>query len=99
MAEEHVGRDQLSRLTAVGVEVGDDAGVEPESLRFCLEVLLSSPPFARAKPELRRRSGDVLQLSYLELDDEPSTVAAETPLPALPVLPAESAAPAEPGGS
>ncbi len=30
-----------SRLTAVGVEVGAFSGVEVESLRFCLEIVLS----------------------------------------------------------
>ena len=33
--------------SAVGVEVGDDAGVEGESLTFCLETLLAQPPFGR----------------------------------------------------
>jgi Zn finger protein HypA/HybF involved in hydrogenase expression len=56
-------------LTAVGVEIGDDSGLEADNLEFCLEVLLSQPPFGGAKPQLDRKPGDVLRVSYLELDD------------------------------
>lgn len=56
-------------LIAVGVEVGDDAGVEPENLSFCLEALLSTPPFQGARPVILRQPGDVLRLAYLEVDD------------------------------
>ena len=56
-------------LVTVGVEVGDDAGLEPDNLEFCLEALLSQPPFDGAKPHLDRKPGDVLRVSYLELDD------------------------------
>ncbi len=69
MAEERLSPPQLSQLVAVGVEVGDDAGVEPENLRFCLETLLAAPPFARARPVLTRLPGDALRLAYLEIDD------------------------------
>jgi Zn finger protein HypA/HybF involved in hydrogenase expression len=51
------------------VEVGDDAGVEPESLAFCLEAVLATPPFHGAKPVITRLPGDVLRLSYLEVED------------------------------
>lgn len=57
------------RLIAVGVQVGDDAGVEPENLQFCLEVLLSQPPWSGAQAVIERVAGDVLRLSYLEVDD------------------------------
>lgn len=56
-------------LVTVGVEVGDEAGVEPENLSFCLEALLSAPPFRGAKPVIVRQRGDVLRLAYLEVDD------------------------------
>jgi Zn finger protein HypA/HybF involved in hydrogenase expression len=64
-----VGPGGAERLVAVGVEVGDDAGVEVSSLAFCLEALLTQPPFAKAKPVIDRRPGDVLRVSYLEVDD------------------------------
>lgn len=69
MAEEHVGRDALDRVVAVGLEVGDRAGVVAESLRFCLDVLLEQPPFAGARSVVERREGDVLRLAWLEIDD------------------------------
>jgi Zn finger protein HypA/HybF involved in hydrogenase expression len=64
-----VGRDALPRVLEVGVVVGDDAGVEPDNLEFCLEALLSRPPFGRARPVLERIRGDDLSVSYLEVDD------------------------------
>lgn len=56
-------------LVTVAIEIGDDAGLEPDNLEFCLEALLSQPPFGGAKPVLERKRGDVLRVSYLELDD------------------------------
>jgi Zn finger protein HypA/HybF involved in hydrogenase expression len=69
MAEERLGRDGLPAVRAVGLEVGDDAGVEVGSLAFCLEALLGAPPFTGATPVIERRAGDVLRLSYLEIED------------------------------
>lgn len=69
MTEEHVGRNQLAEVVELGLEVGDDAGVEVDNLGFCLEVLLSAPPFAGPILVIARRPGDVLRLSYLEVDD------------------------------
>ena len=56
-------------VVAVGVDVGDAAGVELSSLTFCLESLLAGPPFAGAKPVIHRASGDVLRVSYVEVED------------------------------
>jgi Zn finger protein HypA/HybF involved in hydrogenase expression len=69
IAEQHVGPDGVGRVKRVGVEVGDDAGVEISSLAFCLEALLTQPPFERATPVIERLPGDVLRVSYLEVDD------------------------------
>lgn len=68
IAEERLG-GAAPRLVAVGVEVGDAAGVEPASLEFCLEAVLATPPFSGAKGLITRARGDVLQLAYLEVDD------------------------------
>ena len=57
------------RVVAVGVEVGDAAGVELSSLTFCLESLLAQPPFAGAKPVFTRLADDTLRVSYVEIDD------------------------------
>ena len=58
-----------SQLVTVAVDVGDDAGVEPASLEFCLEAVFAAPPFAGAKPLLVSCAGDVLRVAYLEIDD------------------------------
>lgn len=73
MAEQQVGAARLGEVVTVGLEVGDDAGLEVENLRFCLETLLAQPPFGHARPVIQRRRGDVLRLDYLELDDEVTT--------------------------
>lgn len=69
IVEEKVGVASLPELITVALDVGNDAGVEPESLEFCLEVLLKQPPFRRARPLITRVAGDVLRVSYLEVDD------------------------------
>ena len=77
LAEQRLGPHGADQLVAIGLEVGDDAGVDPESLRFCLAVLLASPPFRNASPELMRGPGDALRLAYLKVDDgRPSTAGA-----------------------
>jgi len=69
MAEQHLGRERLRRVVALGLEVGVDAGVEVGNLEFCLEALLAQPPFTRARPVIQRLPGDELRLSYFEVED------------------------------
>jgi len=69
MAEERLAAQQLGQLVSVGLDVGDQAGLEPDNLSFCLEALLAQPPFNGAKPVIARVAGDVLRVSYLEVDD------------------------------
>jgi Zn finger protein HypA/HybF involved in hydrogenase expression len=69
LAEERIGKGALCQVVAVGVDVGDDSGIEAGSLEFCLDALLRDPPFAGAAPVIRRLPGDVLALNYLEVDD------------------------------
>jgi len=69
MTEEQVGAAALPEVVEVGVEVGEAAGIVPENLEFCLLALLSAPPFAGARPAIERRPGEVLRLSYVEIDD------------------------------
>lgn len=69
LAAETATSPRPARLLALGLEVGDDAGVEIESLRFCLEALLSLRPFEGARAVVERVPGDVLRLTYLEIDD------------------------------
>jgi len=69
LAEERLG-GAVDNLVALSVTVGDDAGIEPENLAFCLEALLAEPPFRGAEPRIRREPGDALHLSYLEVTDD-----------------------------
>ena len=68
IAEDKLGED-APLLAVVAVEVGDDAGVEPSSLEFCLECVFAAPPFFGAKAEILRRPGNILQVAWLEVDD------------------------------
>ncbi|MDH3205137.1 MAG: hydrogenase maturation nickel metallochaperone HypA [Gemmatimonadota bacterium] len=70
IAEDQVGLDALCHVREIGVVVGRTSGVEPESLRFCLEALLANEPFRGARPTLELTSGDDLRVHYLEIDDD-----------------------------
>jgi Zn finger protein HypA/HybF involved in hydrogenase expression len=69
IAEEHVGARALPRVTAIGLDVGDRAGIEIDNLQFCLEALLASPPFGSGVPDITRLSGDELSVTYVEVED------------------------------
>jgi Zn finger protein HypA/HybF involved in hydrogenase expression len=58
------------RVAVVGVDVGAEAGVEPENLEFCLGVLLDAPPFRHARPRVTRIPGADLRVTHLEVDDD-----------------------------
>ena len=70
IATERLGELPERALVEVGVDVGDEAGLEPANLEFCLGALLTQPPFRDARPSLRHVPGDVLRVTYLEVDDE-----------------------------
>jgi Zn finger protein HypA/HybF involved in hydrogenase expression len=70
IAERAVGPDRAARVTSVSIEVGAESGVEPDSLEFCLGVLLARPPFAHARPCLTRIPGADLRVTSLEVDDD-----------------------------
>jgi len=73
ITEEQVGRDALPRVREVGLLVGTDAGGEPDNLEFCLDALLSHPPFAGARVAMSTESGDDRRVTYLEIDDDGPT--------------------------
>jgi Zn finger protein HypA/HybF involved in hydrogenase expression len=75
IAEDRVGRAALPRVREVGVVVGARSGVEPESLRFCLDSLLEHPPFGGARAALELTPGDDLRVAYLDVDDPHEDVA------------------------
>lgn len=68
-AERMLVADDGIRLTALGVDVGAECGVELENFRFCLETLLKEPPFNGTRAELTPVEGDDLRLSWVEVDD------------------------------
>jgi Zn finger protein HypA/HybF involved in hydrogenase expression len=61
--------DSARNLLTVADDVGDDAGVEPSSLEFCLDAVFRTPPFTGVTPRIQRCSGDVLRVAYMEIDD------------------------------
>lgn len=69
IAEDQVGRDVVGSIREVGLLVGLDSGVEPESLDFCLGVLLSEPPFEGARVCMELQPGADLRVTYLEVED------------------------------
>ena len=69
IAQEQLEPAQWPHLRVVALDVGNDAGVEASSLEFCLETLLSQPPFGAARPVITRLEGDMLRVAYLEVDD------------------------------
>jgi Zn finger protein HypA/HybF involved in hydrogenase expression len=73
IAEQQVGLAAMSRVREIGLVVGHRSGVEPDSLRFCLDVLLDQPPFRGARTALELTPGDDLRVAYLDLDDDGDT--------------------------
>ena len=69
IAEARLTHEKLDRLVGVGVVVGDQAGIEPANLQFCLDTLLAQPPFRRATARIERCVGDTLRVDYLEVDE------------------------------
>jgi Zn finger protein HypA/HybF involved in hydrogenase expression len=72
IAEDQVGLAALCHVREIGVVVGHRSGVEPDSLRFCLDALLEHEPFRDARAQLELTPGDDLRVSYLEIDDDGS---------------------------
>jgi hydrogenase nickel incorporation protein HypA/HybF len=69
MVEERLAPGETHQLRRVAVIVGDDAGLEPANLSFCLDALLSNPPFGSAQSVLTRTPGNDLRVDYYEVDD------------------------------
>jgi Zn finger protein HypA/HybF involved in hydrogenase expression len=69
ITRERVGAEGCERVVEVGLEVGNDSGIEADNLLFWLEILLTEPPFRLARPSIRRVPGDVLRVTHLEVED------------------------------
>ena len=63
------------RAAKVGLRIGEHAGVDTESLRFCFEALVKGTELEPLEVEIEwcsaqdGRRGDELDLAYLELED------------------------------
>lgn len=68
------------RATRVGLRIGEFAGVDRESLKFCFEAQVKGTEFEPLDLEIEwcrvedGRRGDELDLAYVELDDAPKEV-------------------------
>ena len=71
LSEEKLGA-AVDRCRAVGVDVGTECGVEPSALEFCLEAVLSHPPWRGAKAVLSSPPGDIFQVTWFEIEDDDS---------------------------
>ena len=69
MAGDVLEREGGVAVRAIGVEVGTDAGVELDNFRFCLNALLTEPPFVGARAELQPVLGDTMRLTFVEVED------------------------------
>lgn len=69
-----MARHPPARLTKIGLRIGEFAGIDDSSLRFCFEVLVRDTEFRGAALDIARSSRDELDLSYLEMEeDEPDS--------------------------
>ena len=63
------------RAAKVALRVGEFAGVDPDSLKFCFEALVKGTEFDPLELEIQwcgaagGRRGDELDMAYLELED------------------------------
>lgn len=57
------------RATKIAVRIGEYAGVDTESLRFCFDAIVKDTPLAPLELALEWRAGDELDLSTLELEE------------------------------
>jgi hydrogenase nickel incorporation protein HypA/HybF len=60
------------RAAKVAVRIGEFAGVDAESLRFCFDAIVKGSPFAPLELTIEASNGDELDLASLELDEVPS---------------------------
>ena len=57
------------RATKVGVRIGEFAGVDGESLRFCFDAIVKDSPLAPLELGIEAGGGDELDLGWVEFDD------------------------------
>lgn len=57
-----------ARPVKVGVRIGEMAGIDPESLAFCFEVLVKGSDLEPLELAIERGAADELEFIYLELE-------------------------------
>jgi hydrogenase nickel incorporation protein HypA/HybF len=57
------------RAAKVNVRIGEFAGVDSESLRFCFDAMVKDSPLAPLELGVDARGGDELDLGSLELEE------------------------------
>jgi hypothetical protein len=57
------------RAAKIEVRIGEFAGVDRESLRFCFDAIVKDSSFAPLELNIESRSGDELDLGSLELEE------------------------------
>jgi hydrogenase nickel incorporation protein HypA/HybF len=65
-----MARRPPARLTKIGLRIGEFAGIDDSSLRFCFEVLIRDTEFRGAALGIEHGSLDELDLSYLEMEED-----------------------------
>jgi len=67
---EEIARRPGARASKVGLRLGEWSGVDAESLRFCLEVLVKGTELEPLTLDIDfRPRGSELDIAYLELED------------------------------
>jgi hydrogenase nickel incorporation protein HypA/HybF len=70
------------RVSKVGLRIGEFAGVDPDSLRFCFDVIVKNSEAAPLALEIEwLRGSDELKIAFLELDETTVDDAASVCLP------------------
>lgn len=59
---------QPARAVKVGVRIGEMAGIDAESLKFCFEVLLKDTDLEPLELAIEPGRADELEFAYLELE-------------------------------
>jgi Hydrogenase/urease nickel incorporation, metallochaperone, hypA len=67
------------RAAKVTVRIGEFAGVDGESVRFCFDVMVKDSPLAPLELDVVACGGDELDLGSIELDELETRVPEEVP--------------------
>jgi hydrogenase nickel incorporation protein HypA/HybF len=57
------------RAAKIEVRIGEFAGVDADSLRFCFDAIVKGSPFAPLELGIEARDGEELDLGSLELEE------------------------------